>query len=122
MRHPLGAEGAETDVEKPSRKTAPKNVPSLEERIRAELGDNAGLCPLCGSDWIIEGTRGYEYGVCPECYLKAKTRATRAHARMGRLETDYDAARQEKSRAERSGLVPKVNGKSLEPDFSFMYD
>ena len=100
----------------------PKTVPSLEERIRAELGDNAGLCPLCGSDWIIKGTHGYEYGVCPECYLKAKTRATYAHARMGPLKTDYDAARQEKSRAERKGLVPKVNGRDLEPDFGFMYN
>lgn len=92
-------------------------LPSLETRIRAELGENGGLCPICGRDWIIEGADGYDYGVCPRCFLTAKTNAVRAHALDRQLDRDYTTARQQKSRAERSGKVPRVSSRKIKPDF-----
>lgn len=91
--------------------------PSLEQRICAELSEEHELCPLCCKDWIIDGTSGYQYGVCPQCYAKAKNAALDAYAKDGRLKKDYCTARQRKSRAENSGAVPKISGRSVEPDF-----
>lgn len=91
--------------------------PTLEQRISAELAENKELCPMCGLDWIIPGTTGQSFGVCPNCYNRAKAEALHAYARDLEVKTDYDAARKQKSRADKKAGGVAVNSKQIPPDF-----
>lgn len=95
-------------------------LPTLEQRIAAELSPDSELCPLCCADWVIEGTKGYDYGVCPHCYTKAKNAALDAYAADGRLRMDYNMARKRKERAVNKGDVPYVSSRKIEPDFDLL--
>ncbi len=98
-------------------KVKPHMFPTLEQRIAAELAGDSTVCPFCGLDLVIPGTLGYLHGVCPTCYEKAKAAALRGYAADRLAKLDYDAARQQKSRADRkAGGVP-VYGKNVPPDF-----
>lgn len=101
------------------RKKRAKAQPTLDQRVRAELSPDSVLCPLCASDWVIEGTAGYKYGVCSHCYMKAKNAALDAYAKDGVLKRDNDMARKRKSRAEQAGEIPKRRAQ-IPPDFDLL--
>lgn len=97
--------------------------PDESDRIKAELGDSYGLCPICCSDWVIKGTTaGEEYGVCPRCYAKAKTYAAEAMAADLRCKREYDTARQHLRRARQAAGVKAAHSSRYEVDFEAAYE
>lgn len=90
---------------------------TLDELTAVELDPDREVCPFCGTGYIVPGTAGERFGVCPKCYGRARNAAVRAAAEQEAVRLDYDVARAQASRAGRKGGGRKNGGGRYRPDF-----
>ena len=89
----------------------------FDARLAVELSADSELCPHCGMEYLIPGTKAAKvYGVCPTCLLKARVEAERAENRALVVNREYARLRKENQR-ERASQDVSPSDKHKKPDF-----
>ena len=84
-----------------SRKAVSRKAEKLGISLLPSAWDRGELCPMCATREVERGTVAGRNGLCRTCWLKWKADTAREMAAEIRARREYDAARQDLSRARR---------------------
>lgn len=87
----------------------PKSV-TLDDYTAAALSPGRRVCHLCCSAYVVPGSKGHLFGVCPACYQRAVNDAYAQRTRVAEELRSSDALRQQRRRARLDSVGPVAEG------------